>query len=1122
MLRRGRGTLILGILIIGNSCQKSNSERLFQLVSPYESGIDFENRITENDSVNVVDFQYLYNGGGVGIGDFDNDGFPDIVFTGNQVPSRIYLNRQNLKFEDITELSGFITDGSWITGVSIVDINSDGLQDIYLNVAGSNCESGCHNLLFVNEGVGKNGIPKFREQAKAYGLDDEHYSQQSIFFDFDGDGDLDVFILRNGNYGFDKNNPLPKRYMEPHLNDQLLRNDFDLDLGHPYFTDVSKPSGIIHGGFGLGVGINDINNDGLVDIYVANDFITDDLLYIQKRHQDSLAPWFEEQLKDYIGHTSHNSMGMDFSDINNDALPDILVVDMLPQEYTRQKKMLGSMNYERYQLALRNGYSSQYVRNTLQINNGSLNDTLLRMSEVGFLFGLSSTDWSWAPLMLDLDNDGDRDIYISNGYVKDVTDLDYINYSSDNNMFGSTLERLKKQKEFADKLKGIYIPNYIYENNGNQSFIDVSKIWVDSISTFTNGVAYADLDKDGDLDLILNNINETAFILENKTSDNPNKHYLRVKLKGTANNANGIGAKIWIWQDGQVQHHFQSVIRGYLSSVEPIVHFGIRGSKVDSVVVRWSEGSYSLIKNIEQDKILEVDIENASKIPRGKPEIQAEKLFNKKSGLLDYVHTANSFNEFAIQPLLMKQYAQSGPCIAVANVDSKKGDEIFIGGNKGTPGTLWAQDQTGVYRVKQKFDSEFEDTDAVFVDIDGDNDLDLYITSGGYEFEQTSESYNDRIYLNDGTGVFKRSTNLLSDAFSSTHIVRPFDFDNDGDMDFFIGSRIVPGKYPMIPESRILVNKNGRLVELENSGLKAIGMVSDALWEDIDCDGLFDLVVVGEWMPIRIFKNNKSHFTDMSIEWVDENHEPIATNGWWNCIAKADFDNDGDIDFLIGNQGWNSILRPFQDKPVYVYKEDFDKNGSPDPLVGKYFNFGKNNLLFPLHSRDDIVAQLPVLKRQYLRYDNFTKASFEQLLDIKSLELETLVAYNFASSYAENLGNGKFRLVPLPSSIQVAPVRDILIDDFDNDGNWDALIVGNDFSSEAIYGRHDALTGMMLKFEKGVFKAIGSKDTGFYVPGQSSHIAKVTDNNGKEWIIASQNKDSTLIFSYNRKVSLDH
>ena len=1111
MLRRK--LLVIGALTVLYCCGTREAKIFLVPINSSISGIEFVNEIIENDSINVIDFQYCYNGGGVGIGDFNSDGLSDVIFTGNQVACKMYLNRKNLHFEDITDVSGLNTKGSWVTGVTVVDINTDGLDDIYLNVAGRDCRNNCNNLLFVNQGVNLDGIPEFKEQAAEYGLDDGNYSQQSVFFDYDGDGDLDVFILHNGNYGFDKNNPLPKRYMEPHLKDLLLRNDSNAGFDHPVFTDVSKPSGIVYGGFGLGVTINDINNDGLIDIYVANDFITEDLLYVQKRHKDSIAPWFEELSKTYIAHASHNAMGADFADVNNDALPDIMVVDMMPEQYERQKRMLGSMNYERYLLALSNDYSSQYVHNTLQLNNGSLGTEPIRFSEVGFMAGIASTDWSWAPLMVDLDNDGDKDIYISNGYVKDVTDLDYINYASENNMFGDRENRVKSQKEFANKLKSIHLPNYIYENRGEINFKNVSRSWTKATPSFTNGVAYADFDKDGDVDLMLNNINEPATLLENRATEYKGNHYLRVKLKGISLNPSGIGSEIKIWSNGKIQSHFQSVVRGYLSSVEPIAHFGVNGALVDSIRVQWPDGRINLVKNVKSDQVLEISYGN-SKLPTGKVSDKTEsRLFQKVTGLFNYRHRENTFNEYAIQPLLMRQYARMGPCTAAANINGILGDEIFVGGSKNEPGQIWIQGENGSYHVRQQLDSRFEDTDAVFVDVDGDLDLDLIVTSGGSEFGETSEYYADRLYLNDGTGFLQPAVNLLPGFNESTQIVRPADIDDDGDMDLFIGARIVPGNYPQTPKSKILVNENGEFAEMSNSGIDTIGMVTDAIWEDIDKDGRVDLLVVGEWMPIMIYKNGIDGFTILNSEWIDKDNNPVNTVGWWNCIVKADFDKDGDMDFMLGNQGLNGVLSPTQSEPIYLYKGDFDKNGSRDPILGKYFNFGDRKRLMPLHSRDDIVAQLPILKRLYLRYDDFTRVSFDQLLEIEDLDAKTLSASMFSSSYAENLGKGRFKITTLPLECQVAPINDMLIDDFGKNDQLTTVLVGNDFTSEAIYGKADALTGLLLKWKNGAFETSVSRESGFNVPGQSHHLLRFTDRSGNEMVLASQNSDSLIVFS---------
>jgi len=555
--------LCLLVILLFLGCNTNKKQELFEYVDSSRSNITFSNTIVENDSINPSDCLNCFNGGGVGIGDFNNDGLSDIVFSGNQVSSKIYLNKGSLQFEDISIKANFSTK-SWINGVSIVDINADGYDDIYLNVGGINCDENCNNLLFINDGLDKNGIPTFTEQAEAYGLADGKFSQQSVFFDYDNDGDLDVYIVHNvNNTKYNRNKPRPKKFWPEYLADYMLRNDTIEGIDHPVFTNVSNELHVIHKGFGLGVGIADFNDDNLVDVYVSNDFITDDLLYLNKAHKDSLKPTFEEASRKYVGHMTMNGMGMDIADINNDGLSDILVLDMLPKDYKKHKRVMGKMNYSGYMFTRINDYTSQYMHNTLQLNNGLLHGEPIKSSEVGFLYGISSTNWSWAPLMVDFDNDGDKDIYITNGYVKNVIDLDYIEFSTQKaNVFTPNKNSLKR---FVNELPPVELPNFFYEQKVNNTFEDVSLIWVKEQASLSNGVAYADFDLDGDLDMAVNNINSEAFLLENKTSDKLNNHYLRIRLKGSAKNYNAIGAKITIWNNKKEQYQFQSVIRGYMS-----------------------------------------------------------------------------------------------------------------------------------------------------------------------------------------------------------------------------------------------------------------------------------------------------------------------------------------------------------------------------------------------------------------------------------------------------------------------------------------------------------------------------------------------------------------------------
>lgn len=1099
---------VFGLVFLLISCEKDPKRNLFEIVDSHRSRLDFENTITENDSVNPSDCLNCFNGGGVGIGDFNNDGLSDIVFTGNQVSSALYLNKGSLVFEDISERANFSTN-SWITGVSIVDINADGFDDIYLNVAGVNCDNNCHNLLYINEGLNSSGIPTFKEQAKAYGLDDANYATQAVFFDFDQDGDLDVYIVHNkNNTNFSRNSPRPKQYWPEYLADYLLRNDRIEGIDHPVFTNVSEEMNITHKGFGLGVGIADFNDDQLIDVYVSNDFITEDLLYINNAHHENQRPVFTESNKKYVGHMTTNGMGMDISDINNDGLWDIFVLDMLPNSYNRQKRVIGGMNYSAHMTVTGNDYTAQYMRNTLQLGNGHIHDQPIRSSEVGFMTGVSSTDWSWASLMIDFDNDGDKDIYVTNGYIKDIIDLDYLNFiTQKSNVFTPKKNKFRK---YVEELPSITEPNFFYEQKNEHQFDDVSDIWTEATPSLSNGVAYADFDLDGDLDLVVNNINEKAFLLENKSSEKLKNHFLRIKLRGNDQNTHAIGAKVTLWHEEKQQHQFHSVIRGYLSSVDPIIHFGLETSSIDSLGIVWPDGSKTTMIHPAPDQLLEID-QNEAK-PFKKPVTPQQFLFQSRDSILQFTHQENQYNEYINQPLLMRQYSQSGPCIAAADIDGKLGDEIFIGGSFKQPGTIWFQGEDGIYSPEQRLDSIYEDSDAVFIDVDNDDDLDLYVASGGNEFAANSANFLDRLYLNDGKGHFSRSASALPELFQSTGCVRPVDIDHDGDLDLFIGGRISAMNYPKTPKSTILINHDGTFREQTDSVVSNIGMVSDAIWQDLDNDSWEDLIVVGEFMPITLFKNHSGTLKKMASKWVDENNRSVTTEGWWNCIDMADFDNDGDVDFIAGNQGLNGYLKPRENYPVYVYNKDFDENGTHDPLLGQYFEHEGKEILYPFHTREDIKMQFPESMIQFYTFEDFAKVGFESLLKIKDLETETLKATTFASSYIENLGEGDFKIHQLPLEFQTSPVHDFLIFDFDQDGQTDILAVGNDLTAESNYGQFDALTGLFIKTNGQDFELIPTRESGFNVSGQSKYLIKFIDQHGKTFIIATQNNDKIKLF----------
>jgi len=1099
---------LFGFTIFISSCSQDMKKDLFTFVDTDRSHLEFINTIVENDSVNPSDCLNCFNGGGVGIGDFNNDGLSDIVFTGNQVSSALYLNKGSLVFEDISIEANFTTE-SWVTGVSIVDINADGFDDIYLNVAGINCDNNCHNLLFVNQGLNESGVPTFIEAANAYGLDDGNYATQSVFFDYDQDGDLDVYIVHNkNNTKYSRNSPRPKQYWPEYLADYLLRNDIVEGMDHPVFTNVSNELKVKHTGFGLGVGIADFNDDQLVDVYVSNDFITEDFLYINKAHHDSLDPVFEESNKKYLGHLTRNGMGMDISDINNDGLWDILVMDMLPNSYNRQKRVLGSMDYSGHMNMKGNNYTAQYMRNTLQLSNGHLNGQPVKSSEVGFMHGISGTDWSWAALMVDFDNDGDKDIFVTNGYIKDIIDLDYVNFTSQkSNVFTPNKNKLKY---YVKELPSIIEPNFFYEQKDNDQFDDVSSTWIEATPSLSNGVAYADFDLDGDLDMVVSNINDKAFLLENKATEKLQNHYLRIKLKGNNLNTHAIGSKVVLWHQGEQQHQFHSVIRGYLSSVDPVIHFGLKANTIDSLSVIWPDGTKTTLLNPQPDQLLKIDQNSGENFK--KPVLRKELRFESRDSLLNFTHQENWYNEFMDQPLLMRQYSQSGPCISAGNIDGIPGDEIFIGGSYKNPGSIWFQNEDGKFYPKQVLDSIYEDTDAVFFDADGDNDLDLYVASGGNEFYENSPNFLDRLYLNDGGGHFLRSEKSLPELFASTGCVRPMDVDHDGDLDLFIGSRITAFNYPKTPKSSILINNSGTFSQQADSDISEIGMVTDAIWVDLDNDKWEDLIVVGEFMPISLFKNDQGKLKKMPSKWLNSKNKKVTTEGWWNCIESSDFDQDGDIDFIVGNQGLNGFVRPKENYPVYIYNKDFDQNGTYDPLLGQYFDHDGEQILYPIHTKADIKLQFPESIIQLYNFEDFASIGFESLLKIKDLDSETLKATTFASTYIENLGDGSFKLRNLPKALQVSPINDLLIDDFDQDGQLDILAVGNDFSAESNYGQFDALTGLWIKTKGTDFEVIPSRNSGFNVSGQSNHLIKIKDYQGKILVIATQNNDKIKVF----------
>lgn len=1113
-------SVILGMVFLFSSCNSESINKQFRFVPSDDSGLTFSNDISSNDSFNILNFHYIYNGGGVGVGDFDKNGLPDLVFSGNQVSSKLYLNQGNLTFQDISEVAKISTK-RWATGVSIADINADGWEDIYVSVGGLDCQGDCLNYLFVHQGLNEAGIPIFEEKAKAYGLEDGLYTQQAAFFDFDNDGDLDVYLLRNAINLRDKNTPYPKRFISENSQDALFENLGQVK-GQIVFKDVSATQNITHRGYGLGITINDFNLDGRSDIYVANDFLSEDLLYLNRGKSG-----FKEVSKEYLKHTSYNAMGVDVADINNDGLPEIMVLDMLPETQERRKSMQGFMNYNKFSLTLQRGYMPQFIRNTLQLHNGFLDGKLLPFSDVGYLAGVYNTDWSWAPLLADFDNDGDRDIYVTNGYGKDITDLDFINYSNSIGQFGTKEALQQKLVTAIDQMKNVEIPNYFFENEGNLNFKNQSTNWTTPNNSISNGAIYADLDNDGDLDIVTNNINQTAFVLENQTTGN---NYLKIKLKGPTDNPQAIGAFLDIRANGKYQRYFHSPVRGYLSSVDPIVHIGLGDAEiVEELSIYWSmddnvgTAEISIINNISVNQTIIIDYEGEEmEKVENVPSINRKKIFHPISLKgLEIEHQENYYQDYDFQPLLLKQFSKQGPCLTVANVDGKKGDELFIGGAKGFAGHIYTQQEDGSYQSQALPDSLSEDTDAIFLDIDKDGDLDLYVVSGGSEFLPSDAKLTDRVYLNDGQGYFAKSGQYKSPVKSSGSIITTTKPNEEGNSFIFIGGRIIPGKYPTIPTSSILTNHLGKLVQQREkfaNGLSQIGLVTDALFTDYNKDNQEDLIILTEWGKLAFYKNRNGLFDRQLAEInIEENSklQAIQPTGFWSAIAAGDFDKDGDMDYMLGNLGENTNLKATTDEPLFLYIGDYDKNGGMDPLVGHFYMTKKGERKnFPLHARDDVVRQLVKVKSRFRSYAEFGSATLNEILtDIP--EKDFLQVNYLKSSYLENKGNGQFVLHPLPKAAQLAPIQDFLIDDFDKDGNLDALLVGNDYNTESSGGQQDASNGLLLKGDgKGSFHAIETGTSGFFVPKDGRDIVKMTDRDGKEFIVVGQNSSDLKIFSY--------
>jgi len=1085
-------------LFLSLSCSPP-ADQMFTLMPSRITGINFQNPLQETEQFNVLNYGYLYNGGGVAIGDVNNDGLTDIYFTGNMVGSRLYINKGNFEFEERAQEAGVFAAGLWNTGTTMADVNGDGFLDIYVCRSAATNPEKRRNLLFIN-----NGDLTFTEKGKAYGVDDAGYSTQGSFFDYDNDGDLDLYILNHSSQeysGLAKISQHYKKQKNKAYSDKLMRND------NGKFIDVTDQAGLISNilGFGLGVSVSDFNNDHWLDLYISNDYNEQDYLYVNNGDGT-----FTEGLQNYIGHVSLYSMGSDIADINNDGFADIMTLDMLPEGNYRIKMTSGPDNYEKLTHLKRNGFYHQTMRNMLQLNRGGS-----YFSEIGQFSGVSNTDWSWASLFTDLDNDGFKDLFITNGYRKDYTNMDFMNYVVQEKIN----ERKTKEKiqllDLIDKIPSTYEENYTYKNNGDLTFTKMNKDWGLNQKTLSNGAAYADLDNDGDMDLIVNNIDEKAFVYRNNAEKFTQNNYIKIALVGAEKNNFGIGAKVTVTAGGMTQMQEMINTRGYQSSVDFNLNFGLgKVTQIDKIEVRWPNQKSQTLNDIAPNKKITLYQKDATQILTSEKN-QKKPLF-QEAGPIAFTHKENNYIDYKREIMLPHMLSTLGPKLAVGDVNGDGLEDVFIGGAKDSPGSVFLQTKSGHFNLSNnavfQADAQAEDMGAVFFDADADSDLDLYVVSGGNEFDSTDPALTDRLYINRGNGNFIKSEGHLPTFISSGSVVKAQDFDNDGDQDLFVGGRVLPNKYPFSPASYLLEN-NGKgifkeVTESKAKGLKNIGMVSDAIWTDTNNDGFQDLLLVGEWMPITLFLNESG-----TLKNVSEQVGFKDSQGWWNAITQGDFDHDGDLDYIAGNFGLNSQLKTTVEHPVGIYAKDFDNNGSIDPILSCY-DQGKN---YPVFSKDDIQQQLAMLKNRFVRYSEYASLTLDQIFTQDELKgSKVLYAKNFETSYIENLGNGQFKVTALPKEAQLSPIYGLNTGDFNKDGHLDIVMGGNFTASRVKFGHYDAIKGVcFLGNGKGQFSYSDASESGLLLSGEVRDIQKLISAQGDEYLIFSRNNESPKVYKTN-------
>jgi len=1098
MHTKGHNTIFLTILFISigfllvTSCKKE--KRIFNLVRPADSGLDFNNRIPENDTFNIFIHEYINNGGGIGVGDFNRDGLKDLFFAGNLEPNHLYLNKGKLKFEDVSETAGITMNNAWSSGVTVADINNDGWDDVYVSATFWEDPARRRNRLFINQGLDSKGKPYFKDEAAAYGIADNSHSTHAVFLDYDLDGDLDLYVLNNKML-LKRTQSMEDRVMDgsSENNDHFYRNE-----GNGTYTEIGRDIGILYEGFGLGVAVLDFNRDGYPDIYVSNDFITNDVFYVNNGDGT-----FTNRIHDLMKHQSFASMGSDVADFNDDGYVDIFTLDMLPTTNYRTKQMYIGTNIHVDELYERKNYEPQYMRNTMQVNNAGTS-----FSDISQVAGLDATDWSWSVLFTDLDNDGLKDVAFTNGFMRDITDHDFSHFRSRiEASFLDTLEILSYCPSFKTS-------NYMYRSLGDYKYNDVTHEWGIQRPSYSNGAAFVDLDNDGDLEYITNNINDPAFLYENLSNKKYREHHwIKFELNGPANNRDGFGTKIEVFYHGRSIYYEHHPNRGYISTVDKTIHFGLgKTLQLDSVWVQWPTGESQVLYDIVSNQTLSLDF-NHAKPDRYKRKTNDKTIFSRidDSTSFAFVHQDKKFQDFLIQITMPERMSQEGPGIAVGDINGDNKEDFVVGNGRFSSTECYIQSDSGTFNQHPLMDTlDREDMGLLLFDADQDGDKDLYISSGSYEMKANSDLLNDRLYLNDGMGNFKYDKDALPENFVAGSAVIAADIDSDGDLDLFVGGRILPQAYPLPVKSTILINEGGTFKDATRDWcpeLMQAGMVTAALWSDYDNDNKIDLIIAGDWMPVRIFRNSGDRLEEVTSGIGLEN-----TQGWWNSVAAADFDRDGDMDYVAGNQGLNMKYKPLPGKPVKIFAKDFDNNGLTDNVITAW----REGEYYPVHLRNDLSRQLNYFRERYQEFSEYSARTFDELFSTEDLtDAYQAEAKVFESIYIENLGNGQFKWRVLPMETQFAPVYGMLADDFTGDGNPDVLMVGNNFAFELFTGKQDAFIGLLLQGNgDGHFQPVRVDESGFFVNGDAKGMASLVRQDGSMIILVGQNNDQMAVFGH--------